>query len=98
MAADDDLVLAPRDDRIDEPELADGAGERVELGVGDAPGVGGIGAQVVDRYVDDRELLVNGLHLEVPQHGAGVGGRLFMSWGCSVASGMHQTRLNHLLW
>ena len=40
MAADDAFVLKSGDDRIDEPELADGAGERVELGVGDAPGVG----------------------------------------------------------
>ena len=36
MAADDGLVLAPRDNGIDEAELADGARERVQLGVGDA--------------------------------------------------------------
>ena len=48
------------------PKLADGAGERLQLGVGDAPGVGGIGPEVVDRDVDDGELVVNYLHCEGP--------------------------------
>ena len=63
MPADDGRVLASRDNGIDEAELADGAGERVQLGVGDASGVGWIGPQVVDRDVDDGEFVVSGLHL-----------------------------------
>ena len=62
MAADDDLVLASSDNGIDEAELADGAGERVQLGVGDASGVGGIGPQVVDRDVDDGESVCKLIH------------------------------------
>ena len=62
VAADDGLVVKASYDRIDEAELPDGAGERVEFGIGDAPGVGGVGAQVVDRDMDDGEILVSLLH------------------------------------
>ena len=62
VPADDGLVLASRDNGIDEAELADGAGERVQLGVGDASGVGWIGPQVVDRDVDDGEFVVSLFH------------------------------------
>ena len=38
--------------------------------------VGGIGAQVVDGDVDDGELVISGLHLEVPHFGVGVDWRM----------------------
>ena len=53
------------------PNLADGAGERVQLGIGDPPGVGGVGAQVVDGDVNDGEILVSGLHLGESPYGRG---------------------------
>ena len=62
MAADNGLVVKPGYDRIDEAELTDGAGERVQLGIGDASGVGRIWAEVVDRDMDDGEILVSLLH------------------------------------
>ncbi len=69
MAADDGFVLASRDNGIDEAELAHGAGERVQLGVGDASGVGWIGPQVVDGDVDDGELVFSGMHLGESPYG-----------------------------
>ena len=66
MPTDDGLVVGTGYDGIDEAEATDGAGQGVQLGVGDAPGVGGIGPQVVDRDVDDGELVVNYLHCEGP--------------------------------
>ena len=45
------------------------------LGVGDASGVGGIGPQVVDRDVDDRELVFNLVHFTGPHRLAGDGRR-----------------------
>ena len=45
VAADDRAVLAPRDDRVKEAELADRARQRLEFGVGDAARVRRVGAQ-----------------------------------------------------
>jgi hypothetical protein len=49
VAADDYVVIVPGDDRLEEAELAERAGKRIELGSADLAGVGGVGVQVVDR-------------------------------------------------
>ena len=43
MTNDDRLVFAPGDNGVDQPELPDGPGERLELIVADANGIGGSG-------------------------------------------------------
>jgi len=49
MAADDRLILAADEHRLDEAELAEAPFEGVELVLADPAGVGRIGSQVVDR-------------------------------------------------
>ena len=53
VAADDGLVLAPGEDRLDEAELAEAAGQRFELSVADPTGIGGVRSQVLDRDLLD---------------------------------------------
>jgi hypothetical protein len=62
MSADDGGVLAPRHDGLDEAELADTPGESVELRVTDAPRVGRVGAEPVDRDLLDGQLGLGGQH------------------------------------
>src|SRR5450759_4152619 len=55
VAADDGLIVAASEHRLDEPELAQAALKRVELVLADPPRVGGIGPEVVERDELDRE-------------------------------------------
>jgi hypothetical protein len=48
MAADDRPVLPPRQDRLDEAELAQAPLEGIELVVADPTWIGGVGPQLVD--------------------------------------------------
>jgi hypothetical protein len=58
VAADDDAVLPPCEDRLDEAKLSEAALEGVELRVADPPGVGGIGAEVVEVVGRNDERLI----------------------------------------
>ena len=55
VAADDDRVLAPGEDGLDEAPLADAAGQGLQLVLGDAPRVGGVGTELVDGDLLDGE-------------------------------------------
>ena len=55
-AARHDVVLVPGDDGLHEAELAERAGERIELLGADLARVGEVGVQVVDRNVDDLQI------------------------------------------
>jgi hypothetical protein len=55
MAPDHRAVGPSRHHRLHEAELADGTFEGVELLVPDAPGVGGIGTEAVERDLLDGE-------------------------------------------
>ena len=52
VAADDGLVLAAGQHRLDEAVLLQAPGQRFELGVGDAPRVRRVGPQLVDGDLD----------------------------------------------
>ena len=53
MAADDRLILAPRQNRLDEAELAEAPLQGVEFILRDPTRVGGIGTQLVERDLRD---------------------------------------------
>jgi hypothetical protein len=55
VSADDSLVFAARQDRLDEAELLQAACQRLDLRVGDASRVRRVRAEVVDRDFDDGE-------------------------------------------
>ena len=56
VAADHAVVLAAGEDRVDEAELLDAAGERLQLGVADAAGIRGVVLQVADSDLLDPQL------------------------------------------
>ena len=55
VAADDGPILASGEDRLDEAELAEAAGQGVELVVADPARVGRIRTELIDRDVLDGE-------------------------------------------
>ena len=48
MAADDTLVFMASDDGVYHAKLLDAAGQRLQFGIGDAPGVEGVGPEIAD--------------------------------------------------
>lgn len=81
MAADHCLVIVTGDDRVDEPELADRAGECFQLSVRDAARVGRVGVQVGDCYVGYLEVSVR-VQEKSPLHlGATVGTKSALGGG-----------------
>jgi len=63
VAADYHLVFAPRQHWLHEAKLLQAAGQRLDLGVGDAARVRRVRAQVVDRDFDDGKRGSRRLHL-----------------------------------
>ena len=56
VAADDDRVLPPCEDGLDEAPLAEAAGQRLELVLADSPGVRRVGTELVDRDLLDAQV------------------------------------------
>jgi hypothetical protein len=55
MAADDGLVFAPGQDRLDEPELSDASLKRVKFLVADPSRIGWVRTKLVDWDLFDRQ-------------------------------------------
>lgn len=51
VTADDGVVLSSGDDWVDQPELPDAPGKRLQFFIADPSGVGRIGTQVTDGQV-----------------------------------------------